>query len=121
MNNIENDKRKEVRILFETKVVLTKGSSEILTEATSIDISMSGININSDKKIPIGTKCNVALIFQGKTSRLLLSIKGVIARHTSIGLGISYENIEVDSFFHLNNLLNHNILEPATIEKEIFH
>ena len=120
MNIFENDKRKEVRVLFETKVVLTKGSSKILAEAASIDISVSGINIKTDKKIPVGTKCNVAIIFQGKTSRLLLSIKGIIARHTDIGLGIAYGNIEVDSYFHLNNLLNHNVLEPQTIEKEIF-
>ncbi len=113
------DKRKEIRVSYETKVVLTKGSSQILAEATSIDLSVSGINLKTDEKIPVGTKCNVAIIFEGKTSRLLLSIKGVIARHTDIGLGIAYGKVEVDSFFHLNNLLNHNVLDPQTIEKEI--
>lgn len=115
-----NDKRKRTRVHFETQVILKTDVSEIKLGANSSDISMKGMFISTDEKIPAGTPCNIEIVLSGTTSKLALNIKGMIARQDKDGLGIAFDSMDVDSYFHLKNIVMYNASDPDAIEKEMF-
>lgn len=115
---MEKEKRKKTRVHFETQVVLKTDVSEIKVGANSSDISMKGMFVNTDEKIPIETPCSIEIVLSGTTSRLALNIEGVIARHDKNGLGIIFNSMDVDSFLHLKNIVTYNASDPDAIEKE---
>ena len=117
---MRDDKRKRTRVHFKTQVVLKTGVSEIKANAKSSDISMKGLFITTDEKISVGTPCNIEIVLSGTTSRLALTIKAVIARQDKDGLGITFDSMDVDSYFHLKNIVMYNASDPDVIAEEIF-
>ncbi len=115
-----NDKRKRTRVHFETQVVLKTDVSEIKAGANSLDISLKGMFISTDEKIPVGTPCDMEIVLSGTTSRLALNIEGVVARHDKGGLGITFNSMDVDSYLHLKNIVKYNAKDPDAVEEEMF-
>ncbi|MBU8849333.1 MAG: PilZ domain-containing protein [Desulfobacterales bacterium] len=115
-----DDKRKRTRVHFKTQVALKTDISEIKAVAKSSDISMKGMFISTNKKIPAGTPCDIEIVLSGTTSKLALNIKSLVARQDNAGLGITFDSMDVDSYFHLKNIVMNNASDPDAIEKEIF-
>jgi len=114
-----NERRKKTRVDFSTEVVLKSGPDKIVSKADSRDISFKGLFISTDKEIPIKTSCDIEIHLSGPSSSLILHMKGKIVRRNASGLGIAFDSIDVDSYFHLKNLLMYNASEPDKIEEEI--
>jgi len=117
--NMGDDKRKRTRVHFETQVVLKTGVSEIMAGANSSDISMKGMFVSTDEKIPVGTPCDIEIVLSGTTSRLALNIEGVVARLDKGGLGITFNSMDVDSYLHLKNIVMYNAQDPDAVEEEM--
>ena len=115
---MKKNKRGKTRVHFETQVVLKTDVSEITMSVNSSDISMRGMFVTTDKRIPSGTPCKIEIVLSGTTSRLALNIEGVIARQDENGLGITFDSMDSDSFFHLKNIVMYNSSDPDAIEKE---
>jgi len=115
---MDTEKRKNIRIDFKTGVVLKTAGETISSDADSRDISLKGMFIKTDKVLAAGTPCDVELILAGVSTNLTLAIKGKIARQEAGGLGVSFEGIDLDSYWHLKNLLIYNAQDPEEIEKE---
>ena len=116
---MNEEKRKKTRVDFKTQVILKTDESEIEVEANSKDISIKGIFVNTEKKIPVGTPCDIEILLTGTFTRLALSIKGIIVRQDASGLGIVFDSMDIDSRFHLKNIVMHNASDPDVIEKEM--
>ncbi len=115
---MENDKRKNIRIDFKTKVVLKCEGQTILSDADSRDISLKGMFIKTDQMLKVGTPCDLELILSGASTNLSIAIKGEIARQGDGGIGVSFGGIDLDSYWHLKNLLLYNSQDPDALEKE---
>ncbi len=115
-----DDKRRRTRVHFKTQVALKTDISEIKAGAKSSDISMKGMFISTNEKIPAGTSCDIEIVLSGTTSKLALNIKGAIARQDKTGLGITFDSMDVDSYFHLKNIVMNNASDPDAVEKEVF-
>ena len=113
-------KRKKTRVHFETRVTLKTDKSEIEAEANSKDISLKGIFVGTEKRIPVGTPCDIEILLMGTSTRLALSIKCIITRQDASGLGIAFDSVDIDSFIHLKNIVMYNASDPEDIEKEMF-
>ena len=116
---MNEEKRKKTRVDFKTQVILKTDESEIEAEANSKDISIKGIFVNTEKKIPVGTPCDIEILLTGTSTRLALSIKGIITRQDASGLGIVFDSMDIDSHFHLKNIVVQNASDPDVIEKEM--
>ena len=112
------ERRRKTRVHFETQVILKSGTSEISSTVNSRDISLKGMFVRTDKKLPIGASCDIQILLTGATNHLFLNLKGRVVRHNDSGLGLHFDSIDVDSYMHLKNLLMYNALDPDTIEKE---
>jgi hypothetical protein len=115
---MDAEKRKNVRINFNTRVVLKCEGQTILSDADTRDISLKGMFIKTDRKLAVGTSCDLELVLSGASTNLSLAIEGKIARQEAGGLAVSFDGIDLDSYWHLKNLLLYNAPDPDGLEKE---
>jgi len=115
------EKRRRTRVSFATRVVIKFENSEIETEASTQDVSLNGMFIESEDKIPLGTACSVKIYLPGATEDMALHIDGRVCRHAQSGVGINFEAMDPDSFSHLKNIAMYNSSDPDAIEDEILN
>ena len=115
---MNEERRGKTRVHFKTQVTLKADESKIVSEANSKDISIKGMFVNTEKKMPVGTPCDIEILLTGTSTRLALSIKGIVTRQDVSGLGISFDSMDIDSHFHLKNIIMYNASDPEEIEEE---
>ena len=75
-----------------------------LTGATR-DISLKGLYMLTDRRPEVGTECVVVLLLAGPRSRLRVKVDGRVARHGPDGIGIEFNDMLMESYLHLRNLV----------------
>lgn len=116
--SMNENRRRKTRVRFETQVILRTKDVEVTAEASSRDISLQGVFLATDAALPQGAPCEVEILLTGSSSRLSIRVRGHVARRDAGGLGIVFESIDPDSYFHLRNLLLYNSSDPEEIENE---
>lgn len=86
------EKRKRLRISFETRALLHFQSLDAALEARMKNISMNGIFVETDKAVALNTPCRVEVIITAANSKITMETEGYIARHDPAGLGIAFKN-----------------------------
>lgn len=120
VRKMEEERRTRTRVHFTTQVIVKTDESEIVAEANSEDISIKGLFVNTEERIPVGTPCDIEILLTGTSTRLALTIKGIITRQDASGLGIAFDSMDLDSYVHLKNIVLYNASDPEDIEKEMF-
>ena len=82
--------------------------------------SLKGMFVKSKKKLLEGSTCQAEIILSGSSSNLRLKITGTIIHNTDDGLGIRFDALDPDSYFHLKNIIMYNSPEPDSILKNMF-
>jgi len=120
MKTTYNEKRKYSWVPFKTVACLwsqEQGNREIRCDQTR-DISLKGIYCYSDVKFSVGTVCDIELHVSDSDKKLVLFLKGIVVRTEEEGMGITFKEMDLDSFFSLKNILNYNTGDPELIEQE---
>jgi len=112
------ERRSKTRVRFETRVVVRTAEDEVTARAGSRDVSLQGLYVATDHRLPVGTPCEVEIHLSGTSVRLSIHAKGRVARSDGTGLGIEFESFDPDSYFHLRNLVMYNSEDPESIERE---
>ena len=115
---MEENQRKRTRVQFTTSVNLI-GPERSFTDLSSRDISLKGLFVESKEQFPLDTPVDIDLTLTGSTSALSIKMKGRVARLEEEGMGIEFSEIDMDSFFHLRNILYYNAEDPAKIDEEL--
>jgi len=115
------EKRKRTRVEFSTKVIIKLEDSEIVTQSDTKDISLSGLYVQTDEKIPLNTKVDCKIILPGGIDEFGISIEGIVSRVDPNGFGINFVSMDPDSFAHLKNIAMYNSQDPDAIESEIIN
>ncbi|MBW1742145.1 MAG: PilZ domain-containing protein [Deltaproteobacteria bacterium] len=113
------ERRQKTRVHFETHVIIKTEESEIRAEADSEDISMKGVFVRTPEKIPEGTPCDLEILLTGSSTRLALTIKGIVTRQEEAGLAIGFDSTDLDSYIHLKNIILYNASNHEEIENEM--
>jgi len=66
------DRRDRIRIHFKARVIIRTGNFVKNIVMTLKNISMTGLLADTNDKLPVGQKCDVAVIVPGKSSKLVL-------------------------------------------------
>ncbi|OQX06655.1 MAG: hypothetical protein BWK76_25860 [Desulfobulbaceae bacterium A2] len=104
---------------FSTRVVLATPERELTAPGDCRDISMNGIFIRTEERLPLGCACQLAVCLSGSSSRLELHLGGVVSRHDADGLGIHFTDYDLDSYIHLKNLVRLNAADTDQVEAEM--
>ena len=114
------ERRDAERIQFESRIVIKTEGDTVEATADSRNISLKGIYLIPEKKIPLGTHCTLDITLTGTASMMTLTIPGNVCRHDSKGMAVAFIDMDVDSFVHIKNLIKlHNpeadLTRPTTV------
>lgn len=102
----KQEQRGARRIRFESQITIRTGDDTVEATADSRNISLKGIYLMPQKKIPVDTHCTLAITLTGKGSQMIVTIPGKVCRHDGQGMAVAFLDMDVDSFVHIKNLVN---------------
>lgn len=118
MTGDPSDKRGFIRIPFDTEVEIDAGM-DIIRSNRGINLSMSGLHLTAaDAAPPVGTPCRVSIILQTAALRVVIKAGGQISRSGPGDLAVEFSDLDLDSYFHLRQLILLNTDDPERAERE---
>ncbi|MDT8335449.1 MAG: PilZ domain-containing protein [Desulfurivibrionaceae bacterium] len=105
MTEQQNDRRRDVRVVFRTTVRVIFPDGRAFADCETCDISVSGVFVNGVTGVAVGERCRVELQLTGNTSDLLLKMTGEIVRSQEEGVALEFAEVDEDSFYHLQNIV----------------
>lgn len=108
-----------VPISIEVRVALEGASEPLIISGLTRDLSMKGIYVVSQERLPVGTDCRVTLVATGGLGRVRVEAKAKVVRLGKEGMGVEFvEIIGLESFEHLRNFVLYNSQETERVEEE---
>jgi hypothetical protein len=108
----ERRKRTRVPVGFDIYVIFQRKKIKVKT----FNISLTGINCNSDQRFLANKPCKVLINLNTETHLL---IAGKILRLDEKEAIIAFISMDQDTFYHLKKLLQYNASDPDKIEEEL--
>ncbi|RUM37249.1 MAG: hypothetical protein DSY57_04460 [Desulfobulbus sp.] len=102
---MNREQRQDRRIRFESRICIVTEDGTVKAEADSRDISLMGIYLVPEKKLPLNTFCNLQITIQGESSTMNLTVHGKVCRVDERGMGIAFVDMKKDIFIHIKNLI----------------
>lgn len=101
------EQREARRIVFKTRAIVRYDQGQS-TEARvdTANISLKGLYIETQNRIPVDTPCSIEIHLSGPTSAMDFRAEGRICRHDQGGMGIAFTHLDPDSALHIVNLVN---------------
>lgn len=115
---MNEEQRKRTRVAFRALVTLTV-ADRTMENLSSRDLSLKGLYVETEDTLPIGTEVKIHLQLTGGTSELFINMQGVVARVDKLGMGIDFQEVDLESFFHLRNIIRYNTGDPAGVDDEL--
>jgi len=110
-----DEKRKSIRVPFRTEIVVSHGGKELHLEGDSVNLSMGGMLAESQEEIPLGAVCRVELSLAGTQEPIGLTVQGRVIRHEPSGFVIQFEEMDLDSYTLLREIVRHNAEDPDLV------
>jgi len=108
----DDDRREKIRINYETQIIIESGAAEIQMNGNSRDLSLGGVYVDTDQRLPLTTPCKVKIRLSGMIPPLFLEIDGRIVRTDEAGIAVAFESMDLDSYTHLKNIVRYNVANP---------
>ncbi|MBU4033221.1 MAG: PilZ domain-containing protein [Proteobacteria bacterium] len=112
------NKRKNSRVPFEV-IISLDFQDQSHAECKTTDLSLRGVFVLDVTGHTVGENCLVSLRLVGSTSHLSLTMKGTVVRVEEDGLALHFYEMDLDSFFHLKNILYYNSENPDALDEEL--
>lgn len=115
---MSRERRKNTRVPFQATADL-RFSEKNYRQCETENLSIKGVSVIGISGHAIGEKCLVSLALSGSTSELRLEMKGEIVRVDPDRIALHFSEIDLDSFYHLKNIIYYNSEDPDTIDQEL--
>ncbi|MBM9513529.1 PilZ domain-containing protein [Desulfogranum marinum] len=104
---MNNERRQAQRIHFTSTALVHFDSGQTLSAAVKTEnISLKGLFIITETKIPLQTDCSVDITLEGKSSTLQFTVVGTVCRHEPEGFAMVFSTLSPDSYAHITNLMH---------------
>ena len=111
----DRERREADRVRFESHIVIKTSKDTVGATADSRNISLRGIYLVPEKKLPLDTACTLDITLTGYTSKMTVTVPGRICRHDDQGMAVDFLDMQVDCFVHIKNLIKLHTAEDTTI------
>lgn len=115
---MSKERRKNTRVPFQTTADVVF-SDRSYTQCATENLSIKGVSVLGITGHTLGETCDLSLALSGSTSHLRLAMKGEIVRVDADRIALHFIEIDLDSFYHLKNIIYYNSEDPDTIEQEL--
>ena len=89
------EKRKFERVDLRTEAVVRH--RDVIFRGEVENLSLKGLFVRTDQKIPLHEKVDVSMHFHGSSSELSFSLEANVVRATDEGIGLNFRKIDIDS------------------------
>ena len=91
MTSNDDERRECTRTPFNTTVLLSTEIQDVEVEANLQNISISGMYVEVDQSLPVGTHCSIKILIKGQHSYLTLDdIQGDVVREDEGGVALCF-------------------------------
>jgi ribosomal protein S1 len=112
------EKRKHRRVRFEVTAAVRSGQTRI--SGMVDNLSMKGMFLNTAETIDGDGPLEISITLSGSSSMLSIMLKGRVVRHTEAGIAVEFQEMDLDSFIHLRNIIAQNCDDPDALCDEFF-
>ncbi|NOX24720.1 MAG: PilZ domain-containing protein [Deltaproteobacteria bacterium] len=112
------ERRKNTRVTFQTTADLSFNHRNY-RQCETQNLSLKGMSVRGITGHTCGEICDISLALSGSSSRLVLNMRGEIVRVDEDGIGLHFIDIDLDSFYHLKNILYYNADDPDKVAGEV--
>jgi hypothetical protein len=112
------ERRKNTRVPFRTTADVQFANKKY-TQCETENLSIKGVSVLGIAGHQAGEQCDISLALSGSTSELKLTMQGEIVRVQDDSIGLKFTEIDLDSFYHLKNIIYYNSEDPDKIETEL--
>jgi len=111
------ERRKRTRVNFNTTVQVKTPDKQVVS-SESRDISLKGIFVYTSDTFSLETPCRVKIELSGSSSGCSFQMEGKVTRQEDDGFAIEFLSMEIDSLYHLRNLVMWNAPDPEAFMHE---
>jgi hypothetical protein len=109
--------RRFTRVPFRVKAEITVNDSSYHTEEIK-NLSVGGCLLPISEELEPGAECHVKIQLSGTSSELNIEVDGEVVRSGFGEVAVRFTGVDLDSYFHLQNIVRYNSPDPDVIEKE---
>ena len=110
------EKRNFNRIPFQTKAIVRSKDATVIGIVENL--SLDGIFLKTPEKLNLNRIVKIEVLITGTSSQLSILVDGKIMRHENVGMAIQFKNVDMDAFFHLKNLISHNLNQVGKLNDD---
>jgi hypothetical protein len=115
----DNEQRRFTRVTFVSHITLQQGDRQ--WNGTVVDISFNGVLVSCDADIVLAESDAANIV--GATIHFenddCITVKLELAHHHGKLYGFSVHEIDSNSLAHLRNIIEQNLVDPSTCEREL--
>jgi len=106
------EQRRAPRVVFISSAIVSYEHDRVMeAKVDTRNISLTGLYLETDTRIPVATPCNITIQLAGATSKMEFEAQGVVCRHDQTGMGIAFTQLNPDSYLHIVNLVKLHAVE----------
>ncbi len=109
------ERRKNRRVPFQVEATVQIGKTSF--KGMVDNLSMKGMFLASET-LSGGSSLDISIKLSGSSSPLSLELKGRAVRLTEAGIAIEFQEMDLDSFTHLRNIIAQNSDDPDAAYEE---
>lgn len=114
----QNERRANTRVAFQTTMDVHFTGQQYLGCAIQ-DLSVKGVFLVGVRHQVVGDRCGLTLCLSGTSSDLCLRMQGEVVRVEKGGVGVHFIEMDIDSFYHLKNIVYFNAEDPDDIQEHL--
>ena len=100
------ERRKNSRVPFQVMAAVQNG--QISIKGMVDNLSMKGMFLTTMDTLSGDSPLEISIILSGSSSFLSIKLKGRMVRQTEAGIAIEFQEMDLDSFTHLRNIIAQN-------------
>ncbi|MDA8418791.1 MAG: PilZ domain-containing protein [Desulfobacteraceae bacterium] len=112
------ERRKNTRVAFQATADVTFAGQSYQGCETE-NLSVKGVAVLGITGHAVGETCDLALALSGSSSELRLTMRGKVVRVEENGVALNFIETDLESFYHLKNIIYYNSQDPDAIEQEL--
>lgn len=88
------------------------------TNCETADLSTKGLFVFGAAGRKAGDECSIELRLSGTSTELMLGMRGKVVRAQGDGVALNFFEIDLDSYYHLKNIVYYNSENPDALTGE---
>jgi hypothetical protein len=113
------ERRKNTRVLFQTTASVCFGGGQVCEQLPVRNLSLKGMFVEGIAGHNVGERCEILLFLSGTGSELKLSMQGEVVRVDADGMVVHFSELDIDTFFHLKNIVYYNAADPDQLVDDL--